>query len=573
MKTNRRRKGIFIWMGLAVLLLSAGLVHGATAEPATTAASGIRASQEGSLQNIGFERLRGKERVVLMLSRLSGALAEDQPGNAVLIKIDDFTVPKRLQRPLGEGELDNLIRVVPAQKTEAGRQQATIRIELNKAVPYRIGQEGPNIIIDFNVASLPVKAAFGSRIAAAREPAAKPAPAAGQKTGAPAAAPQSTGKEKSSQGKPAYLTRPISFEFQDAPIKGVLKTLADVAGVNIVYGDDVKGNLTISLNKIPWEQALDTVLAVNDMTRIQEGSDIIRVITKNKLSEQQKKAEELEKKEQQKKVDQGLLRQIAIEAKIVEASTEFVRNLGVRWGGAYANFARIGQSSYPYGVMAGTSPNIAGSTSLSTLVPVADGMGLTSTGLATNFPTALASPTLGIVVGAANAVISAQISALETTADGKLISTPRVVTMDGEKAFMLQGEQIPYITPATATSPATVTWKDVYLKLEVTPKITGDGRISVAIKATNDRPEYDRVIEGNIPVAKSEIDSRVVINNGDTIVIGGVLKTEETKQTSGVPWIKKVPVLGWLFKEEGIDQKKRELLIFVTPRIINTAAL
>ena len=104
MKTNRRRKGIFIWMGLAVLLVSVGIVHGATAEPATTATSGIRASQEGSLQNIGFERLQGKERVVLMLSRLSGALAEDQPGNTVLIKIDDFTVPKKLQRPLGEGD-------------------------------------------------------------------------------------------------------------------------------------------------------------------------------------------------------------------------------------------------------------------------------------------------------------------------------------------------------------------------------------------------------------------------------------------------------------------------------------
>lgn len=575
MKTNRPWKGIFIWMGLAVLLVSAGMVHGATADPGTTAASGIRASQEGSLQNIGFERLRGKERVVLMLSRLSGALAEDQPGNAVLIKIDDFTVPKRLQRPLGEGELDNLIRVVPAQKTEASRQQATIRIELNKAVPYRIGQEGPNIIIDFNVASLPVKAASGGRIAAAREPVAKPASTAGQKTGPPSVAPQSTGKEKSSQRKPAYLTRPISFEFQDAPIKGVLKTLADVAGVNIVYGDDVKGNLTVSLNKIPWEQALDTVLAVSDMTRIQEGSDIIRVITKNKLSEQQKKAEELEKKEQQKKADQGQLRQISIEAKIVEANTGFVRKLGVNWGGAYANFARIGQSSYPYGVMAGTNPSTAGSTALGTLVPVADGMGLTSAGLATNLPTAIAAPTLGIVIGASNAIITAQIAASEHTEDVRLISTPRVVIMEGETATIEQGEQLPYITPATGIAPPTVNFKDAVLRLDVIPKITEDGRISMKIIAKNDRPNRaeKEPITGNMPIFKNLLESKVVVRDGDTVVLGGVMKTEETKGVTGVPWFHKIPVLGWLFKTQDIDQKKRELLIFVTPKIINTAAL
>lgn len=575
MKTNRRRKGIFIWMGLAVLLVSVGIVHGATAEPATTATSGIRASQEGSLQNIGFERLQGKERVVLMLSRLSGALAEDQPGNTVLIKIDDFTVPKKLQRPLGEGELDNLIRVVPAQKTEAGRQQATIRMELNKAVPYRIGQEGPNIIIDFNVASLPVKAASGSRIAASREPAAKPASAAVQKTGAPAAAPQSTGKAKSPQGKPAYLTRPISFEFQDAPIKGVLKTLADVAGVNIVYGDDVKGNLTVSLDKIPWEQALDTVLAVNDMTRIQEGSNIIRVITKNKLSELEKKAEDREKKEQQKKVDLGQLKQISIEAKIVEANTGFVRKLGVQWGGAYANFARIGQSSYPYGLMAGTNPSTAGSTALGTLVPVADGMGITSTGLATNLPTAIASPTLGIVVGASNAIITAQIAASEQTQDVKLISTPHVVIMEGEEAIIKQGEEIPVITPATATQPATVTYKPAELELKVIPKITEDGRVSMTINAINNRANKaeKEPSTGNMPIWTNNLKSKVVIRDGDTIVIGGVMKTEESKGISGVPWFYKIPVLGWLFKTEDIDRTKRELLIFVTPKVINTAAL
>ena len=572
MKMNWPRTGIAILTGLAMLLLGAGMGYSA---PADTAASGIQKNQPGSLENIAFERLRGKERVVLMLSRLSGALAEDRPGNVVLIKIEDFAVPGKLQRPLGEGELDNLIRVVPAQKMEAGRQQAEIRIELSKAVPYRIGQEGPNIIIDFNVASLPVKTAAAGRTAATREPVARPSAGAGQKSVAITGAQQNAGKDKPMKARPAYLAQPISFEFQDAPIKGVLKTLADVAGVNIVYGDDVKGNLTISLNKIPWEQALDTVLAVNDMTRIQEGSDIIRVITKNKLSEQQKKAEELEKKIQQKKVDLGQLKQISIEAKILEANTGFVRKLGVQWGGAYANFARIGQSSYPYGLMAGTNPSTAGSTALGTLVPVADGMGITSTGLATNLPTAIASPTLGIVVGASNAIITAQIAASEQTQDVKLISTPHVVIMEGEEAIIKQGEEIPVITPATATQPATVTYKPAELELKVIPKITEDGRVSMTINAINNRANKaeKEPSTGNMPIWTNNLKSKVVIRDGDTIVIGGVMKTEESKGISGVPWFYKIPVLGWLFKTEDIDRTKRELLIFVTPKVINTAAL
>ena len=572
MKMNWPRTGIAILTGLAMLLLGAGIGYSAPADPA---ASGIQKSQPGSIENIAFERLRGKERVVLMLSRLSGALAEDRPGNVVLIKIEDFAVPRKLQRPLGEGELDNLIRVVPAQKTEAGRQQAEVRIELSKAVPYRIGQEGPNIIIDFNVASLPVKTAAAGRTAATREPVAKPSSGAGQKSVAITGAPQNAGKDKALKARPAYLAQPISFEFQDAPIKGVLKTLADVAGVNIVYGDDVKGNLTISLNKIPWEQALDTVLAVNDMTRIQEGSDIIRVITKNKLSEQQKKAEELEKKIQQKKVDLGQLKQISIEAKILEANTGFVRKLGVQWGGAYANFARVGQSSYPYGVMAGTNPSTAGATSLGTLVPVADGMGITSTGLATNLPTAIAAPTLGIVIGASNAIITAQIAANEQTQDVRLISTPHVVIMEGEEAVIKQGEEIPVITPATATQPATVTYKPAELELKVIPKITEDGRISMTINALNNRANKaeKEPSTGNMPIWTNNLKSKVVIRDGDTIVIGGVMKTEESKGVSGVPWFYKIPVLGWLFKTEDIDRTKRELLIFVTPKVINTAAL
>jgi type IV pilus assembly protein PilQ len=297
------------------------------------------------------------------------------------------------------------------------------------------------------------------------------------------------------------------------------------------------------------------------MTKIQEG-DIIRVITKTKLSEAQKKAEELEKQEQLKRVLSGDLPQISIEAKIVEVSTTFVRRLGVQWGGGLQN--KMNPGGYGYGVLAGTNPPTSPLTSLPT------GVGLTNTALAVNFPATIA-PAIGLVLGSDNSVISAQLSALETTGEGKLISTPRVVVMDGEKAVINQGEQIPFVTPGTATSPPTTIFKDVFLKLEVTPKVTGDGRISMTIKAANDRAEKDQKDSlGNMPIAKNDIDSKVVVKDGDTIVIGGVLKSEDTKGESGVPWIYKVPILGWLFKTQEINKTKSELLIFVTPRIFKT---
>ncbi|MFA5279531.1 MAG: hypothetical protein WC345_04475, partial [Smithellaceae bacterium] len=138
------------------------------------------------------------------------------------------------------------------------------------------------------------------------------------------------------------------------------------------------------------------------------------------------------------------------------------------------------------------------------------------------------------------------------------------------KAIIKQGEEIPYVTPATTTSPATIAFKDALLKLEVKPKITDDNRISMDIKATNDRADYTKALVAGqqMPIIKNEVESKVVVKDGDTVVIGGVAKVDETKITAGVPWFYKIPVLGWLFKTENVDIKKRQLLVFITPKIL-----
>ena len=569
MKNNRPQAGIVMLIGFVMLMGSVGAVTAAPPNPAMTETSRIQENQAGYLENILFEKFRGKERVVLMLSGQSGALAEDQPGNIVLIKMDNLFVPQTLRRPMGEGALDNLIRVVPVQKVNDNNQQAVIRIELNKLVPYRIGQDGHNIVIDFNVASLPEKAI------ASGEKSTESITVVDQKTQKLPAF-RDGSREKSAIVKPAYATRPIYLDVQDASIKSILQLLAEEGGVNIVYGDDVKGNVTINLKNVPWGQALDTILAINDMTKRQEG-DIITVMTtkrwrdiqnEGEAAEKRQRAatEEREKQEQQKKADSGKLKQVSIEAKIVEATSSFVRQLGVQWGGGLQNTMNPG--GYGYGVMAGTGNNPLG-----TFTSLPAGVGLTSSNLAVNFPSGLIGiPSIGLVLGSANTVISAQLQALETTAQGKLISTPRIIIMEGEKAIIKQGEEIPVVTPASATNPASTTYKPAELRLEVTPKITEDGRISMTISLKNDRAEKDQkdAATGNMPIATTAIDSKVVVNDGDTIVIGGIIVSEDDLSDSGIPWISKIPILGWLFNTENITKTKKELLVFLTPKIFKT---
>jgi len=298
---------------------------------------------------------------------------------------------------------------------------------------------------------------------------------------------------------------------------------------------------------------------------------------KAKAEEDQRKAEDQRKDRELKlMVEKGLLKQILIEAKIVEATENFTRNLGVQWG---LGTQQAAGGSYGLGVSAGSSSSISRQYSLNypSQIPwqyTTDGTTYKPMQMAAvNFPslaTTAMSPTLGVVFGGANAFLEVQLAALEETSTGKIISAPKIVTMEGVKATIKQGSEIPYVTPASGTSPATVSFKEALLKLEVTPKITDEGKISMEIKANNDQPDYVNMVVGtsNPPIKKSEIDSKVVVQNGDTVVIGGIVKTNDNKTVSGLPWLQKIPVLGWLFKTENIDKEKTQLLIFITPKIL-----
>jgi len=267
-----------------------------------------------------------------------------------------------------------------------------------------------------------------------------------------------------------------------------------------------------------------------------------------------------------------LLKQILIEAKIVEATETFTRNLGVTWG--FTGTGSVNSYGTRYTGGSSTSRTNAQKFSYPSQIPYYQA-GSTTDPLytaAVNFPTSLASPTIGFVIGTASGFLETQLAALEETTTGKIISAPKIVTMEGVKATIKQGTEVPYVTPASGTSPATISFKEALLKLEVTPKITDEGKISMEIKANNDQPDWTKAINIentlNPPIKKSEIDSKVVVQNGDTVVIGGIVKSDNNKSVSGLPWLQKIPVLGWLFKTENIDNEKTQLLIFITPKIL-----
>ena len=539
----------------------------------------------GNLENVLLEKLSGKERIHLVVSQKPVIDMRSKNNGSYLIKLGNMTVPESLCRPLGEGELNNIISVTPSQQLIKGKRWVYLTVDIKKIVPFAIRQEGQNLFIDFNIASLLEKKDNDSRKIKGKTPV-----TTGRKATAKVSAETVTGsdvkKGEETEVKPFKTEavkgtdRIIDLDFQDADIKSVLRLMAESGNVSIVSSEDVKGSITLSMKNVPWKQALDTILDLNSLTKRQTGH-IITVTTldrkkkdeadKARAADDQNKADDERKAREQKMMaEKGLLKQVLIEAKIVEATEDFVRKIGVEWG--FGNQQKVSDGTYGLGTSGGSSTSLTPTQykqSYPSQVGIVDSISGKSLAMAAvNFPTAVTGPVIGLVFGGATGFLETQLAALEENGTGKLISAPKVVTMEGIKAIIKQGTEVPYTTPASGTSPATVSFKEALLKLEVTPKITDEGKISMDIKASNDSPDWTNQVQGNPPIKKSEIESKVVISDGDTVVVGGVMSIDESTSVSGWPWLQKIPVLGWLFKTENINRNKKQLLVFVTPRIL-----
>lgn len=441
--------------------------------------------------------------------------------------------------------------------------------------------------------------------------------------------------EKRKKERFAYSGEKLSLNFQDIDVRSVLQLIADFTDLNLVASDTVQGNITLRLQNVPWDQALDLVLKTRGLDKRKVGNvlliapaDEIAARERQELEAQNQIAElaplrrELIQVNYAKAADIATLfqsvaateggeagergtvtvddrtnsiiayqtqdrldelrrivaqldipvRQVMIEARIVEANVGYEKDIGVRWGGTISNgkwstYGKDGaqgikdEEGFSCGPFAGqcTFPTVKnGDAQLP--VPFVD-MGATD-----------ASSGIGIGFLTDNVLLDLQLSAMEASGNGEIISQPKVVTSDKETAKILKGAEIPY-QEASSSGATTISFKEAALSLEVTPQITPDNRIIMEVKVNKDEPDYDREVNGVPPINKNEVNAKVLVEDGETIVIGGVFSNTQSKVVEKVPLLGDVPFIGRLFRRDAVRDQKNELLVFITPRIMNNQSI
>jgi type IV pilus assembly protein PilQ len=422
-----------------------------------------------------------------------------------------------------------------------------------------------------------------------------------------------------------YTGEPISVNLKDVDLKDFFRLIHEISGLNVVLDPNVKGTLTIVLDDVPWDQALDIVLKNNDLARQLEGNvlRIATVATLRKEAEDRRAQEEAEalavskvtvtrflsyahskdvvptlKRFLTQRGDvisddrtnaliisdipsvipgiDNLIRQldrktqeVEIEARVVAATRSFARDIGTQFGFGFGNAATaIGGAS-----SVGTSP--VGTFGLAPFYPVV-GTTAPSSSTLSQIPLfsnlASTSPTSGITF--LNRSASVQVDAIITMAESrgllKVLSRPRVVTQNNISAVVKQGVRVPIVTQAQLGGPPTVTYVDAFLRLTVIPQITSEGTIFLNVDVENTTPDFSHSIQGNPELITQQATTQVLVTDGGTVVIGGVVQTQNSTQVSQVPLLGNIPYLGNLFKHTQVSTSNQELIFFITPRVIQT---
>ncbi len=435
--------------------------------------------------------------------------------------------------------------------------------------------------------------------------------------------------------KKVYTGDLLSLNFQDIEVRAILQILADFTGLNIVVSDSVTGNLTLRLQNVPWDQALDIIMRTKGLASRQSGNVIFiapteEIAAREKLDlESRRTVEELiplrteiiqvnyakaselagllkTKGEQGqsvlsprgdvavdertnslivKDVPDKLIevrelvtaldvptRQVMIDSRVVIASDDFSRDLGVRFG--VSGVRETGQGVNAIGGNLGGTDQIIGSAVgnlIDTGQPFPVAVPDLANRLGVNLPAA--GPSLAFAILGANYLVDLELSAQQVEGRAEVVSNPRVVTADLKKATILQGRQIPFST--VSDSGTNVEFKDAFLKLEVTPQITPDDRIRMDLKVAKDEqgPSVITASGEQVSIEKREIETQVMVNNGETVVLGGVFEQTKRDGATKVPLLGDIPLLGYLFRNTQVESTKRELLIFVTPQILRNSSL
>jgi len=417
-----------------------------------------------------------------------------------------------------------------------------------------------------------------------------------------------------------YTGEKLSLNFQDIDVRSVLQLIADFTNLNLVASDTVQGGITLRLQNVPWDQALDLVLKTKGLDKRKVGNvllvapaDEIAARERQELESQRQiqelaplrrelmqvnyakaadiaklfqsvtRGENVETERGSITVDERTnniiayqtqdrldelrrivtqldipVRQVMIEARIVEANVGYDKALGVRWGGSTNLRGKHNWTAYGLdnnGDEAGNTGAEVGSNTPFIDLGAADATSGIGLGFVTN-----------------NVLLDLELSAMESTGNGEIVSQPKVVTSDKETAKILKGTEVPY-QEASSSGATTVSFKEASLSLEVTPQITPDSRIIMEVKVTKDEPDYLNAVLGVPPISKNEVNAKVLVNDGETIVIGGVFSNTQSKTVDKVPFLGDVPYVGRLFRRDVVSEAKSELLVFLTPRIMNNQAI
>jgi type IV pilus assembly protein PilQ len=557
-----------------------------------------------TVEAVDFKVEDGKSLLWVALSGSTDVIAAEQKDNVVQFGLKNAKISRALRRSIDASAFPSAVRLITPYTVQSGkRQDVRFAVELKGPVTYSLQKKagGLEFVVDngsFAEAAPPA--------VAQREVPVPPSPVVESRpVEALTFPPPTAGEESKSPAMPwlepeKYSGQKISLVFDDADIRRILQLIAEVSELNIIASDDVKGTITLRLIDVPWDQALDLIMEIKGLGMVREGNvvrimpqDQIRAAAETRLTaaRTQEKLEDLvteaisvsytnlanvagpsrelltergkltedarNKKLIVKDIPavvaeiRGLVslldtpeRQVMIEARIVEANSTFTRNLGVSWAITY-NDNDAGSGDLSRAAVSGGGNFV--------ISPQAGNAGL---GSAITFGRTLIDST----------VLDLRISALETSLQGKVISTPRVSTLNGQAATISQGTKIPYQSSGTDGLPKTE-FVDANLQLTVTPEINPDNSIILDIAASNSTPT---LVQGATApgINTKEAKTKLLVRDGETTVIGGIFVEDTSDSESGIPYLRKIPYLGQLFKSSTKSDNRSELLIFITPRIV-----
>jgi type IV pilus secretin PilQ/predicted competence protein len=544
-----------------------------------------------------------------------------------------------------------------AQFSSASPRVARLVVDLANRTPYHIVDAGEGVRIVFGEGDVPAPAPLAA-LRSEPEPvveelAVRPVPAAARAamndsgqfqslpampTGAlqeapPAAAPAPGGVSNASPLGTArqYTGHPISLDFKDGDLQDIFRLFADISGLNVVVNPGISGKVTLKLNEVPWDQALDLILKANGLGYTME-SNVIRIA---RLSDLQAEEVALRKLAEEKALTGALMDytralsyarasdleqvlrkagalsargsitldqrtntmiirdlpifveksraildqldvatpQVEIEARIVVTSRNFTRDLGIQWGFLQQRTSAFGNTTelaFPNSVIVNGSgtPVTGGLPPGQGDLGAAAGMATAGRGYAVNLPAAGFNSALGISLGniLGNFNVDLALTALERQGRGRLLSTPKVTTQNNMAAEIKQGVQIPIQTVANNT--VTVSFKDAVLTLKVTPQITEAGTVILQVEVENNAADFANLVNGIPPINTQSAKTQVLVRDGATAVIGGIYQSNEQTSQSNTPFLNRLPVLGYLFRNRFVTTSNNELLLFITPRII-----